>query len=61
MQDQSTLVPARKPGLLRRLYNWCIDAAGKPHAAWMLGTVKDHKRSPVLCAVATMRPAWPTA
>ena len=25
--------------MLRRLYNWCIDAAGKPHAAWILGCV----------------------
>jgi membrane protein YqaA with SNARE-associated domain len=25
--------------MLRRLYNWCIAAAGKPHAAWILGGV----------------------
>jgi membrane protein YqaA with SNARE-associated domain len=25
--------------MLRRLYDWCIDAAGKPHAAWVLGGV----------------------
>jgi membrane protein YqaA with SNARE-associated domain len=25
--------------MLRRLYNWCIDAAGKPHAAWILAAV----------------------
>jgi membrane protein YqaA with SNARE-associated domain len=25
--------------MLRHLYNWCIDAAGKPHAAWILGAV----------------------
>src|ERR1700727_2254024 len=25
--------------MLRRLYNWCVDAAGKPHAAWVLGAV----------------------
>jgi membrane protein YqaA with SNARE-associated domain len=25
--------------MLRRLYQWCIDAAGKPHAAWALGAV----------------------
>ena len=29
----------RKPGLLRRLYDWCIAAADKPHATWLLGTV----------------------
>ena len=25
--------------MLRRLYDWCIAAAGKPHASWILGTV----------------------
>lgn len=25
--------------LLRRLYDWCIDAAHKPHAMWMLGAI----------------------
>jgi membrane protein YqaA with SNARE-associated domain len=25
--------------MLRRLYDWCIDAAGKPHAAWILGAI----------------------
>jgi membrane protein YqaA with SNARE-associated domain len=25
--------------MLRRLYDWCIDAAGKPYAAWILGAV----------------------
>jgi membrane protein YqaA with SNARE-associated domain len=25
--------------MLRHLYNWCIDAAGKPYAAWILGAV----------------------
>jgi membrane protein YqaA with SNARE-associated domain len=25
--------------MLRRLYDWCMDAAGKPHASWILGTV----------------------
>jgi membrane protein YqaA with SNARE-associated domain len=25
--------------MLRRLYDWCIDAAGKPHAAWILGCI----------------------
>ena len=29
----------RKPGWLRRLYDWCIAAADKPHATWLLGTV----------------------
>lgn len=23
--------------MLRRLYDWCIEAAGKPYAAWLLG------------------------
>jgi len=39
MQEQSTLAPARKSSLLRRLYDWCIEAAGKPHAAWILGAI----------------------
>jgi membrane protein YqaA with SNARE-associated domain len=25
--------------MLRRLYDWCVDAAGKPHAAWALSAV----------------------
>jgi membrane protein YqaA with SNARE-associated domain len=25
--------------MLRKIYNWCIDAAGKPHAIWILGAV----------------------
>jgi membrane protein YqaA with SNARE-associated domain len=25
--------------MLRHLYNWCIDAAGKPYAVWILGAV----------------------
>jgi membrane protein YqaA with SNARE-associated domain len=25
--------------MLRRLYDWCIAAAGKPHASWMMGVV----------------------
>ena len=25
--------------MIRRLYDWCVDAAGKPHAAWILGAV----------------------
>ena len=25
--------------MLRRLYDWCVDAAGEPHAAWILGAV----------------------
>jgi membrane protein YqaA with SNARE-associated domain len=25
--------------MLRRLYDWCVDAAGKPHAAWILAAV----------------------
>jgi membrane protein YqaA with SNARE-associated domain len=25
--------------MLRRLYDWCVDTAGKPHAAWVLGLV----------------------
>jgi len=25
--------------MLRRLYDWCIAAAGKPHAAWVMGAI----------------------
>jgi membrane protein YqaA with SNARE-associated domain len=25
--------------MLRRLYDWCINASGRPHAAWILGAV----------------------
>ncbi len=25
--------------LLRRIYDWCIGAAGKPHAAWIMGAL----------------------
>src|SRR5262249_7978192 len=27
------------PAMLRRLYDWCVAAAGKPHATWLLGIV----------------------
>jgi membrane protein YqaA with SNARE-associated domain len=30
---------AARPSLVRRLYNWCIAAAGRPHAEWLLGAV----------------------
>src|SRR4051812_6125191 len=29
----------RPRSFIRRLYDWCIDAAEKPHAFWMLGAV----------------------
>jgi membrane protein YqaA with SNARE-associated domain len=25
--------------MLRRIYDWCINAAGKPHASWIMGIV----------------------
>jgi membrane protein YqaA with SNARE-associated domain len=25
--------------MLRRIYDWCIEAAGKPHAAWIMGAM----------------------
>jgi membrane protein YqaA with SNARE-associated domain len=28
-----------KPGWLRRVYGWCVAAADKPHATWLLGAV----------------------
>jgi len=27
------------PSLLRRMYDWCIEAAHKPHAMWTLGAI----------------------
>ncbi len=32
-------LPLSTRPMLRRLYDWCIDAAGKPHASWILGVV----------------------
>ena len=34
-----TIEAAAPRSLLRRLYDWCIDAAHKPHAMWMLGAI----------------------
>lgn len=34
-----TFEAAAPRSLLRRLYDWCIDAAHKPHAMWMLGAI----------------------
>src|ERR1700755_2097507 len=25
--------------MLRRIYDWCIEAAGKPHATWLMGLI----------------------
>jgi membrane protein YqaA with SNARE-associated domain len=35
----SSAPPLRKPGLVRRLYDWCIAAADKPYATWLMGAV----------------------
>jgi membrane protein YqaA with SNARE-associated domain len=34
-----TVEAAKSPSLLRRLYDWCLAAADKPHALWTMGTV----------------------
>jgi membrane protein YqaA with SNARE-associated domain len=34
-----TFEAAAPRSLLRRLYDWCIGAAHKPHAMWMLGAI----------------------
>ncbi len=34
-----TFEAAKPRSLIRRLYDWCMDAAGKPHALWTLGAV----------------------
>lgn len=31
--------PDKQPAMLRKLYDWCIGAAGKPHASWLLGGI----------------------
>jgi membrane protein YqaA with SNARE-associated domain len=31
--------PVGRPGLLRRLYDWCVAAADKPYATWLMGLV----------------------
>ena len=34
-----TLEATQPRNLLRRLYDWCIDAAHKPHAMWTMGAI----------------------
>jgi membrane protein YqaA with SNARE-associated domain len=34
-----TVQAAERRSLLRRIYDWCIDAAHKPHAMWIMGAV----------------------
>jgi len=34
-----TFEAAKPRSLIRRLYDWCMNAAGKPHAFWTLGIV----------------------
>ena len=34
-----TFEAAKPRSLIRRLYDWCMNAAGKPHAFWTLGAV----------------------
>jgi membrane protein YqaA with SNARE-associated domain len=36
---QSPPSPLSKPAMLRRLYDWCIAAADKPYATWLMGAV----------------------
>src|SRR5207249_5920293 len=36
---ESNRVSSKSRSVLRRLYDWCIDAAGKPYAAWVMGLV----------------------
>jgi membrane protein YqaA with SNARE-associated domain len=31
--------PPSKPAMLRRLYDWCVDAASRPYAAWLMGVI----------------------
>jgi len=34
-----TAEAAEPRSLLRRLYDWCLTAAHKPHAMWIMGAV----------------------
>ncbi|HZL31824.1 MAG TPA: YqaA family protein [Pseudolabrys sp.] len=34
-----TVEAASSRSLLRRLYDWCVDAAHKPHAMWTMGAI----------------------
>jgi membrane protein YqaA with SNARE-associated domain len=34
-----TVEAASSRSLLRRLYDWCVDAAHKPHAMWIMGAI----------------------
>src|SRR4029077_17171074 len=34
-----TVEAAEPRSLLRRLYDWCLGAAHKPHAMWLMGAV----------------------
>ncbi len=40
-----TVQAAEPRSLLRRLYDWCIDAAHKPHAMWSMGAIAFAKSS----------------
>src|SRR5262245_63827729 len=39
MQQDISQRHVSKPSMLRRLYDWCVAAAGKPYATWLLGIV----------------------
>ena len=34
-----TAEAAKSRSIIRRMYDWCMDAAAKPHAFWTLGIV----------------------
>src|SRR5262245_66206048 len=36
---QSLRSPLSKPAMLRRAYDWCIAAADKPYATWLMGII----------------------
>jgi membrane protein YqaA with SNARE-associated domain len=36
---QSPLSQLSQARMLRRIYDWCIAAAGRPHATWLMGSV----------------------
>ena len=39
MRGQARRSPLSKPAMLRRMYDWCIRAAEKPYATWLMGFI----------------------
>ena len=35
---------SKPPTMLRRLYDWCIAAAGRPYATWLMGAISFRRK-----------------